>query len=178
MKIQNCSNKMWNSTFKNKPRQGLKRSGFRPRTSAEVMAILEKKRLKAQGRVNSFKRPSYNPDLPSKTNLKRGSMTSTIPPKLRAEMASDAFYKQCCITGRSDEKIEWHHNLIFAGKRVNAKFAILPLIETIHENITYYKEECDWIMLNRATDEELAMYSKVIDYKRERERLNKIYGKR
>lgn len=31
-------------------------------------------------------------------------------------------------------------------------------------------------MLNRATDEELIRYNKAIDYIKERERLNKIYG--
>lgn len=100
-----------------------------------------------------------------------------IPPKLVSEMESDPFYKQCCITGLRNEKIEWHHNLIYAGKQVQAKFCILPLLKSVHRDIVKHKEICDWIMLNRTTDEELEKYSKLINYKRERERLNKIYGK-
>lgn len=99
-----------------------------------------------------------------------------IPPELREEMSQDPFYKKCCVTGAYG-KIEWHHNLIFGGKQVNEKFCILPLAKEIHDKIELYKEKCDWIMLNRATDEELTRHSKAIDYKAYRDRLNKIYGK-
>jgi hypothetical protein len=34
------------------------------------------------------------------------SLTSPIPKEMREEMANDPFYKVCCITGRSDEKID------------------------------------------------------------------------
>ena len=99
-----------------------------------------------------------------------------IPIKLREDMASDPYYKRCCITGRTSEKIDFHHKLIFGGRQVNEKFCILPLAKSVHDKIVEYKEKCDWIMLNRATDEELARYSKAIDYKRMREVLNKKYG--
>ncbi len=99
-----------------------------------------------------------------------------MPPKLREECERDPFYKQCCITGRKDEKIEWHHNLIYASKQVQEKFAILPLLKSIHRDIVKYKEKCDWIMWNRATPEQIQKYSKAIDYKAYLERLNKIYG--
>lgn len=92
-------------------------------------------------------------------------------------MEADPFYKQCCITGSKSGKIDWHHNLIFAGRQVNEKFCILPLLKSIHDNIVVHKEECDWIMWNRATDEEIKRYSKAIDYFKERDRLNKKYGK-
>ena len=107
------------------------------------------------------------------------SLTSPIPPKLREEMANDKFYEKCCITGLSKNavKIDWHHNLQFGGKRVNEKFCILPLADFVHRNITKHKEKCDWIMLNRASDEELEKYSKATNYKQLRENLNKKYGK-
>lgn len=95
-----------------------------------------------------------------------------IPVKLREEMSNDPFYQQCCITGRRDEKIEWHHNLIYGGKQVQEKFCILPLLKSVHDKIENYKDECNRIMCNRATDEELTRYSKVIDYKKLRDRLN------
>ena len=90
--------------------------------------------------------------------MKRGSMTATIPPKLREELSSDPFYSKCAITGEPDD-IQWHHNLIFAGKRVNAKFCIIPLAKWVHEMIVSFKEKCNWIMTNRMTEEELDFYS-------------------
>ncbi len=101
-----------------------------------------------------------------------------IPPKLKAEMASDPFYERCCITGAfaKNEKVDWHHNLIFAGRQVQEKWAILPLRKDIHDDIVKHREKVDWIMLNRATDEQLEKYSRARDLKRERDRLNKIYG--
>jgi len=94
-------------------------------------------------------------------------------------MENDPFYSKCCITGLSKNaiKIDWHHNLIYAGRQVNEKFCILPLADWVHRNIVKYKQKCDWIMLNRASDEELQRYSKAKDYFKEKERLNKIYGK-
>ena len=92
-------------------------------------------------------------------------------------MENDPYYKKCCITGKSYGKIDWHHNLIYGGSQVNEKFCILPLAKEIHDDIVKYKEQCDWIMCNRATDEELKRYSKAINYIAMRERLNKKYGK-
>src|SRR5574343_1267279 len=100
-----------------------------------------------------------------------------IPQTLKNNMANDPYYQKCCITGRRNEKIDWHHNLIFGGKQVNEKFCILPLAKSIHDNIVKYKEICDWIMLNRATDDDILKYSKAVDYKQVKERLNKKYGK-
>lgn len=93
-------------------------------------------------------------------------------------MEADRFYNRCCITGwhKATVKIDWHHNLIFAGRQVNEKWCILPLAKEIHDNISLYKEKCDWIMLNRATNDELRKYSKTRDLIKERERLNKKYG--
>lgn len=100
-----------------------------------------------------------------------------IPKKLRDEISSDPYYKKCCITGKTSERIEWHHNLIYAGNQRNEKWCILPLAESVHENITKYKEICDWIMLNRASELEIQQVSKAINYTRMREILNKKYGK-
>jgi hypothetical protein len=99
-----------------------------------------------------------------------------IPPKLKKEMASDPYYEQCCISRRRTEKIDWHHNLIYAGRQVNEKWCILPLATSIHKNIEKYKEQCDWIMVNRATDSDLQRFSKVVDLKLLKDRLNTKYG--
>lgn len=101
-----------------------------------------------------------------------------IPLALVNEIKNDPFYNQCCISGKSqkDTKIDWHHNLIFAGSQVNEKWCILPLARDIHDRITFYKEKCDWIMLNRASIDDLKRYSKAIDYLSLKEKLNKKYG--
>lgn len=104
---------------------------------------------------------------------------------MREEMSNDSFYSRCCLTGRGrktdnrfdPERIEWHHNLIFAGRQVQRKFAILPIIKHHHDHMVgHTKELCDWIMLNRATDVEIAEFSKARDLQRERDRLNEKYG--
>lgn len=84
-----------------------------------------------------------------------------IPPALREEMSNDPFYKKCCLGG--DGKIEWHHNLIYAGRQVNEKWCILPLSEGLHRiaDRKDIKEQLDTIMINRATPEDLAKYPKV-----------------
>jgi len=99
-----------------------------------------------------------------------------IPLAMREEMANDPFYSRCCISGNTHEKIEWHHNLKFGGKQVNEMFCILPLSKSIHDNIVKYKEKCDWIMWNRANNEEIRRYSKAEDYFKTKEQLNKKYG--
>ena len=100
-----------------------------------------------------------------------------IPKKLREEMASDPFYKRCCITNHVLGKIEWHHHLIFAGKQVNEKWCILPISKFVHDNLCHFKKKLNWIMYNRATDEELKKYSGVVNLISERDKLNKLYGK-
>lgn len=105
-----------------------------------------------------------------------------IPLKLREKLSNDKFYKECCLKNfvlyPCSGKIEWHHNLIFAGKQVNEEFCILPVCKAHHdiEKHTIIKEKLNWIMLNRATPEQIEKYSKAKDYKFEIERLNNIYG--
>lgn len=99
-------------------------------------------------------------------------------------MERDPFYRRCCLThgGRvtpnvfDQERIEWHHNLIYAGKQVQKKWAILPIVKRLHDKMVgEVKERCDWIMLNRATDEELAEFPRA-DLITKRDRLNDKFG--
>lgn len=104
-----------------------------------------------------------------------------IPLKLREEMSSNKFYKKCCLDNfvyPCSGKIEWHHNLIYAGKQVNEEFCILPVCKMHHdiEKHTIIKEKLNWIMWDRATDEQIKYYSKATNYQFEKERLNKIYA--
>ena len=103
-----------------------------------------------------------------------------IPEKMRRMMAVDPFYARCCITGKPAGKyvIEWHHNLQYKGRQVNAIFCILPLWEGVHEMIKSNREVrdlVDWIMLGRATDEELRKFQRR-DFSFQKARLEKMFG--
>jgi hypothetical protein len=107
-----------------------------------------------------------------------------IPQQLKNEMENDLYYKKCSRKGDGycDGRITWEHCLIYAGRQINEKWAIIPLCEFHHAVNTYQdgkgldKQKNVWIALNRATDNQLKEYSKVIDYIKMRNRLNKIYG--
>ena len=105
-----------------------------------------------------------------------------IPDTLREEMAADPYYSRCCITGAHStpsDPIEWHHTLIYAGKQISEKWAIVPVLRSLHEQVPgnrVVREKCIRIALNRATDDELRPYSKAINYIDERAYLNEKYG--
>lgn len=96
-------------------------------------------------------------------------------------MAMDPFYRTCCITGAPPtfgDRIEWHHNLIHAGRQVQQEFAILPVKHSIHALATnpIVKDRMDWVMLGRASEQEIWEYSKVVDLARRRAFLNELFG--
>lgn len=103
-----------------------------------------------------------------------------IPLKLRAEMADDPFYKQCCLAylENCSGKIEWHHVIIHAGKQLNEKWAIVPACQYHHKRAENraIKEQFLIIALNRTTDEHLETLSRAINYKHLKNRLNAIYS--
>lgn len=109
-----------------------------------------------------------------------------IPKELNDDMNTDPFYRKCCLRGFGGcggvniygRSIERHHALIFGGKQVQKKFCILPACPDHHSiaNKKEVKELFDWVLLNRASDEELRSISKATDYIKERERLNQIHG--
>lgn len=104
-----------------------------------------------------------------------------IPKKLRQELSEDMFYQRCCVTGKVgtfDDPVQWHHNLIFGGKQVQARFAILPILKSIHLIADYpkIKEKLDWVMVNRMSGEDLELYSKGVDYIHRKEYLNGLFG--
>lgn len=102
-----------------------------------------------------------------------------IPEKQIIQMANDPFYKKCCIADETcSGRLEYHHNLIYAGRQVNEPFCILPLCHFHHEHEkdTETGEHLDYIMLCRATDDDLRRFSKAVDYLALRYRLGRIYG--
>ena len=108
---------------------------------------------------------------------------SKIPPELLATILADPWYKTCCLKGIVDHKciphIQFHHNLIYAGSQLQALYCILPLDADMHKlaDNTDIKEILNWIMLNRATDLQLQLVSKAVNYTHMRDMLNKKFGK-
>jgi len=99
-----------------------------------------------------------------------------MPIAFRNKLAIKKFYEKCCICNTTG--VQWHHNLIFKGRQENEEFCLLPLCVPCHEQARNkeFKEKLDWIMWNRATDAQINYYSKAINYKHERNRLNDKFG--
>ena len=111
---------------------------------------------------------------------------SRIPKKLLDDILEDPFYKTCARAGLHghvcEGRVTFEHALIYGGKQVQKKFAILPLCEGAHsvgrcqDAGDLNKEVNVWICLNRASIYELVSISKAIDYTRMKDMLNKKYG--
>lgn len=109
---------------------------------------------------------------------------NNVPKKLRQALATDPEYKVCALSqyGECDGIITWEHAIIYANKQIQERWAIVPLCER-HHGVNRYmdfhtldKDKNVWVALNRATDEELGRYSKVMDYRRMRKVLNAKFG--
>lgn len=102
-------------------------------------------------------------------------MASPIPKEVVAQLKKDPFMSECCICGGSPQ---WHHNFEYGRKAINEAWCILPLCRTHHDMVRWvpFRRLLDWAMLNRATDEELLKYSRVMNYKSKRTWLNIIFG--
>lgn len=119
---------------------------------------------------------------------KRKNKMSTIPLKMRAEMAEDPYYRTCARKALLDDHtcvrdvlepwkpVDWEHALYYSKGKIQEKYAIIPLCWLVHRGPLLNKEINKWIALNRATESEIEKISKVIDYKAELDRLNLIYG--
>ena len=94
-----------------------------------------------------------------------------IPSKLRQEISQDNFMKKCCLC--YNQFPEWHHAIIFQGKQLNEKWAIVPACKWCHKNRL---EELEYVALERATDEELQRISKGVNYKQRRDYLDEKYA--
>lgn len=128
----------------------LKKSSFKKKTYKE---LIQQKELKRKAKFAQIKQV--------KSSLKRGSMVKTIPLKMRAELAEDKFMKECSLQGIKilcEGELQWHHALIYSGKRQNEKGAILPLCRGHHEKESQFRHLLNQIMYTRMTDEERAKY--------------------
>ena len=97
------------------------------------------------------------------------------------KMSLSTYYKACArrCDGGCSGRITWEHVIIYAGKQLNEIWAIIPLCEK-HHGVEHYSGSDSFmdkninmsIALNRATDLELQIISKSIDYISLRDRLN------
>lgn len=111
---------------------------------------------------------------------------TVIKKKMRGEMSVDPSYKICSLSGTPGHEcggsVTWEHAIIYAGKKIQEKWAIIPLCERGHavnrfqDAGTMNKELNEWVALNRATENDLRSISKAIDYIDRREYLNQKYG--
>lgn len=75
------------------------------------------------------------------------------------------------------KKIDWHHNLIYAGKQSDIPNTILGICSDMHEIADWkdVKEILDWIMLNQMTQDDFEQVSKA-SLVLKRNLLNRKYG--
>jgi len=104
-----------------------------------------------------------------------------ISPAVKAKL--DAELDICAVAdGNCQGRITREHTLIYGGKQIDEVWAIIKICAYHHEVDEFQdggglnKEKNIWVALNRATDQELLKYSKVINYIEMRNRLNKKYG--
>lgn len=96
-------------------------------------------------------------------------------------LESDPRMKVCAlkyyIPHTCSQKIDWHHNLIYAGRQSNLPNTILGICSDIHREADKkeVREILDWIMLNQMTDADFEQVSRAY-LKIKRGRLNKKYG--
>lgn len=107
-----------------------------------------------------------------------------IPTKQKERMAKKREYQPgYCKYHRKVHgphvKTEWHHNLMYMGRQVNKEWSILNICQEIHRRVhePEIRDILDWIMLNRAPEEELKEYSGAVDLIKRRDKLNQKIGK-
>jgi len=107
-----------------------------------------------------------------------------ISPKFRQIIDKDKYYKVCARLkdGGCAGRITIEHAVIYGGKQIDTLWNFVPICEKHHAVCNYQdrgdfdKEKNVWIALNQATEQELRDISKVVDYIKKREYLNKLYG--
>lgn len=109
---------------------------------------------------------------------------NNIPPALKKYILTDPYYKKCCLEDEECQyesghrQIEWHHAIIYAGKQLQKKWAIVPVCSGFHHKYadrSDIKERIVRVCVMRATKEELKEVSKAIDYVKLKEKYENSY---
>lgn len=110
-----------------------------------------------------------------------------IPLKVRAEIDADPTYKVCALKGLHGHicggRITMEHALIYAGRQIQEKWAIVPIcargqeVDHYQDAHTMVKELNQWVAFNQATEDNFKPFYKAFpSYLSQRERLNRKYG--
>jgi hypothetical protein len=79
-------------------------------------------------------------------------------------MNADPFYRSCCLKDETCQgRIERHHNLIYAGSRVDDYWSILPVCGHHHSlaDTKKVREALDWVMIKRMLLSDMEKYPRV-----------------
>ena len=110
-----------------------------------------------------------------------------MSPALRRQLSIDPEYTRCAFAGIDHPagpcagRITREHAIIYAGKKIQERWAIIPCcakhhaVDEYQDAGTMNKRMNKWAALNRATDEDLAKYDRA-NYKQERDLLNREFG--
>lgn len=107
--------------------------------------------------------------------------------KVRKEIDADPLYRHCALEGLHGHtcggRITMEHALIYAGKQIQEKWAIVPVcaagqeVDQYQDAHTMNKELNKWVAFNQATDAELIAFPKAFPtYIEQKVRLNRKYG--
>lgn len=88
-----------------------------------------------------------------------------IPKETKERLARDEFMRSCCVCGSPTEN--WHHNLIFQGRKCQEWWSILPVCRPCHDQADNRKvrKKLNEIMIQRAGNK-IKPYEKVKRYNR------------
>jgi hypothetical protein len=85
-----------------------------------------------------------------------------IPSKLRRELSADPYYRVCA---RANEdcagRITWEHAIMYAGKQVQERWAIIPLCYHHHLGEGLVKSVNILLAMSRATKEDKLKYPRL-----------------
>lgn len=128
--------------------------------------------------------PQYSSQV--RTSYDKVVSMKVIPQRVRKEMQTDLEYKFCMLRSYKGHvcggRITIEHALMFAGTQVDFKNALISVcargqeVDHYQDAHTMDKNLNRWVALNRMTDVEIDSISKAFDWRRERDRLNAIYG--
>lgn len=110
-----------------------------------------------------------------------------IPTRVRVQIENDPNYKVCALIGHHGHvcggRVTMEHALIYAGKQIQEKWAIVPIcakgqeVDQYQDAHTMNKDLNKWVALNQGSDDDFKMFPKAFPpYRQQREILNKKYG--
>lgn len=91
-------------------------------------------------------------------------------------MAKDPYYSRCARQGADCHgRITWEHAMYFSGRKIQDRWAIIPLCWYHHLGSGLNKRINEFLALRRASEADLAKYPKS-NFKQMRTYLEKQYG--